>query len=60
MTPNGECSEIIDVNRSGNLSVHLEFSKESDKPLVLVCYLEYNHTIQLDKLRNLVVEKITK
>lgn len=60
MTPNGECSQIIDVNRSGNLSVHLEFSKESDKPLVLVCYLEYNHTIQLDKLRNLVVEKITK
>jgi hypothetical protein len=56
MTPNGECSEIIDVDRSGNLSVALEFTEESGQPLVLVCYLEYNNTIQLDKLRNFVVD----
>jgi len=60
MTPNGECSEISDVDRSGNLSVALEFTSESSKPLVLVCYLEYNETIQLDKLRNFVVEKNSK
>jgi len=56
MTPNGECSEIVDVDRSGNLSVALEFTEESAQPLVLVCYLEYNNTIQLDKLRNFVVD----
>jgi hypothetical protein len=56
MTPNGECSEIIDVDRSGNLSVALEFTEESGQPLVLVCYLEYNNTIQLDRLRNFVVD----
>ncbi len=55
MTPNGECSEIVNADRSGNLRVALEFTEESSQPLVLVCFLECNNTIQLDKLRNFVV-----
>jgi hypothetical protein len=58
MTPNGECGDFNDVDRSGNLSVTLEFSTEAQKPLVIVCYLEYNQSIQLDKLRNLVTDKL--
>jgi len=60
MTPNGECGEIKDVSRSGTISVNLEFETEAAKKLALVCYLEYDKCIQLDKTRNLVTDKTIK
>ena len=54
LTSNGECDSYREIDKSGEVVIHLTFAETTNNKLALICYTEQNETIEFDSFRNVI------